>query len=137
MAQELEYYLQSLKALVPSLDLQKPLYKEGTTIGQVVFHCCQSANYWTRVVILGQSFKRDREAEFKDIPTPEQINQSIELAINACSDLEKANPDLDEKLAKPIKLMPVNIEAKTKMDAFMHVLAHTAEHYGELFQTTR
>lgn len=137
MYQELKYYLISLKSLIPQLNLAKQLYKEGTTIGQVVFHCCQSANYWTRVVILKQSFKRDRDAEFKEIPTLEQINTSVDLAIQACSELEKANPDLDEKLEKPLKLMPVNIEAKTKLDAFIHVLAHTAEHYGELFQTTR
>lgn len=137
MYQELKYYLTSLKSLIPQLSLTQVIYKEGTTIGQVTFHCAQSANYWVRVVMLGQSFKRNRDAEFKDIPTPEQINQSIELAINACSELERANPDLDEKLAKPIMLMPVNIEAKTKLDAFIHVLAHTAEHYGELFQTTR
>ena len=36
-----------------------------------------------------------------------------------------------------LKLMPVNIEARTKMDVLVHVIAHTAEHYGELFQTTR
>ncbi|HLC88005.1 MAG TPA: hypothetical protein VJG66_03055 [Patescibacteria group bacterium] len=137
MYQELKYYLISLKSLIPQLDLDKKLYKEGTTIGQVVFHCCQSANYWTRVVILKQNFKRDREAEFKDSPTPEQINDSLDLAIKACGLLEEEKPDLGQKLEKPIKLMPVNIEAKTKLDAFIHVLAHTAEHYGELFQTTR
>lgn len=137
MIHELKYYLISLKSLIPQLSLNKQIYKEGTTIGQVTFHCAQSANYWVRVVILKQSFKRDRDAEFKEIPTLEQIYNSINLAIEACSQLKKANPDLNQKLEKPLKLMPVNIEAKTKLDAFIHVLAHTAEHYGELFQTTR
>lgn len=137
MYQELKYYLISLKTLIPHLDLDKQIYKEGTTIGQVTFHCAQSANYWIRVVILKQSFKRDRDAEFKEIPTLQQINNSVNSAIEACLELAKASPELNENLEKPLKLMPVNIEARTKMDAFMHVLAHTAEHYGELFQTTR
>lgn len=137
MSRELKYYLQALKDLLPQLDFDKALYKEGTTIGHVVFHCCQSANYWTRVAILRLSFERNRNLEFKEIPSLEQINSSLDMAIEACDLLEKANPDLNQNLEKPVMLMPVNFEAKTNLDALIHVIAHTAEHYGELFQTTR
>lgn len=137
MSQELKYYLKSLKTLVPNLSLDKPLYKEGTTVGQVTFHCTQSVNFWIIVVILRGSFNRNRELEFSQKPTLEQINQSLDQAIEACEKLEKVNPDLKEKLEKPINVMQINFEAKTNLDALIHVVAHTAEHYGELYQTTR
>jgi hypothetical protein len=137
MHQELEYYLTSLKSLIPQLDLNKPLYKEGTTIGQVTFHCTQAANYWIRTVILREIFTRNRELEFRDQPTLEQIKTSIDLALEACEEFKKAQPDLEAKLEKPINIQPVNFEAKTNFDALIHAVAHTAEHYGELFQTTR
>lgn len=134
---ELSYYLNSLEKLIPNLNLDQQLYQEGTTVGQVTFHCTQAANYWIRTIILRKTFSRDRESEFKDKPTLEQINTSMDLAIEACSNLEKAHPDLNEKLEKPMPIMPTNFEAKTNLDALIHVIAHTAEHYGELFQTTR
>ena len=134
---ELKYYLDSLKTLIPNLDLEKVLYKEGTTIGQVTFHCTQAANYWIRTIVLRKSFSRNRDSEFKDQPTFEQIMNSVDLAIEACEELEKENPDLNRELEKPLDIMPVNIKAKTNLDALIHVLAHTAEHYGELYQTTR
>lgn len=137
MSRELKYYLTLFKNLIPKLDLDKAIYIEGTTIGQVTFHCTQAANYWVRVLILRQEFKRDREAEFKDIPTLEQINESIDLGIEACDELDKANPDLNARLEKPVKVAPANFEATTNLDALIHALTHTAEHYGELFQTTR
>lgn len=137
MVEELKYYLTSLKELIPKLDLDKQLYIEGTTIGQVTFHCSQATNFWIRTVILGKSFPRDRDSEFKDHPTMEQINNSIDSAIEACLEFEKTKPDLNEKLEKPINIMPINFEAKTNLDALLHAIAHTAEHYGELFQTTR
>jgi hypothetical protein len=137
MHQELRYYLESLKILIPQLNLEKPLYKEGTTIGQITFHCAQAANYWIRVIILRQTFLRNRDSEFTDQPTLEQINTSIDFALEACSQLEKANPKVTEKLEKPVNIMPINFKAKTNLDALLHATAHTAEHYGELFQTTR
>lgn len=137
MFQELKYYLASLKTLIPQLSLKKTLYIEGTTIGQVTFHCSQSANYWIRVIVLRQTFDRNRETEFKKQPTLELIQKSVDQAIEACGELEKAKPDLSRELEKPINVMPVNFEAKTNLDALIHVIAHTAEHYGELFQTTR
>ena len=137
MNQELKYYLESLKTLIPQLNLNKSLYQEGTTIGQVTFHCTQAANYWSRVIILRQTFLRDRESEFRDQPTLEQIIDSIDLAIEACEELNRVNPDLGEKLDKPVTVMPINFKAETNLDALIHLIAHTAEHYGELFQTTR
>ena len=122
---ELKYYLESLKTLIPQLDLNKP------------FHCTQAANYWIRTVILRKPFIRDRDSEFINQPTLEQIDSSVEFAIEACAQLEKVNPDLNQKLEKSLNVMPVNFKAKTNLDALTHVIAHTAEHYGELFQTTR
>lgn len=137
MYDELKYYLTSLKTLIPNLSLEKQIYKEGTTTGQVTFHCTQAANYWIRTIILREPFERNRDAEFKEQPTMQQLEESVDLAIESCGKLEKANPDLNLKLEKPLNVMPLNIEAKTNLDALIHVLAHTAEHYGELFQTTR
>lgn len=137
MVQELEYYLTSFKELIPKLKLDKQIYVEGTTIGQVTFHCTQAANYWIRVIILRGTFLRNRETEFKDQPTLEQIQTSVDLAIEACALLKKAKPNLNAKLEKPVNVMPVNFKAKTNLDGLMHTIAHTAEHYGELFQTTR
>lgn len=117
MYQELKYYHESLKSLIPQLDLNKPLYKEGTTIGQVTLHCTQAANYWIRTVILRKTFLRDRESEFKDQPTLKQINDSIDLAIEACNELAKIKPDLNQKLEKPVNVMPINFKAKTNLDA--------------------
>ncbi len=93
---ELKYYLDSFKTLIPNLDLEKVLYKEGTTIGQVTFHCTQAANFWIRTVVLRKPFTRNRDAEFKDQQTIEQIMNSIDLAIKACEELERENPDQAE-----------------------------------------
>src|SRR6185295_12475819 len=110
--QELEYYLKSFKSLIPKLKLEKQLYVEGTTIGQVTFHATQAANHWMRVIILRQTFERNRDLEFKAQPTLEKIQTSIDQAIEACNELKKANPDLNLELVKPVNIMPMNFEAK-------------------------
>lgn len=132
--QELHFYLTRIKSLAGTIDLSKPIYKEGTTAGQIAFHVAEATNYWLQVVILKRNRARNREAEFIDFHTKEEILASINEAIRICDEMKNIKLDLEEKLDKPttITLSSTKIEITTLLMAFIHAIAHTAEHYGEL-----
>lgn len=137
MFEELRYYLTSFKELINKLPLQKSVYIEGSTVGQIAFHCAQSINFWIRVVVLKGFFDRDRSKEFKEQTTLDEINKSLDLALEACDILCKKNINLEEKLEKPITIDSANLVIENNLQAIVHAISHVAEHYGELNQVGR
>jgi hypothetical protein len=130
--ERLKKYLNSLRDLVEKLDIEKVVYKEGTKAGQIAYHAAQSANFWIKVKILKGEYPRDREAEFVEEHSLEEILSSIESAIKSCEEFEKRNPSLDQKLHKEDIVTSYGFIIDSVGTALIHVTSHTAEHYGEL-----
>ncbi len=130
--EKLKIYLNKVKELAEKLDLEKVVYVEGTNVGQITYHTFQSANFWLRVNILGEEFPRNRDAEFNETHTLEEIFKSFDLALEAISNLEGRAFSLDDKLPKPVEISYDNIICDTVGLALIYSTSHTAEHYGEL-----
>lgn len=123
--------------LVQTLPLDKAVYVEGSTVNQIAFHAGQSANNFLRVHVLGKTFDRNKPAEYGEQHTLEEINKSLDMALEACEMVEKENPNMNQKLANPIEMNDGGFTLITKNDALTFSLAHSAEHYGELNQVKR
>jgi|SRR3989344_6345480 len=130
--EKIKALLNAIKDLGEKLDLEKVVYNEGTNVGQIAFHVGQSANYWIRVNILNQEFPRNRDAEFNQEHTLEEVLNSINLALKACEELDKKNFSLDKKLEKQVEVSPGDFIIDTVGAALIYSTSHTAEHYGEL-----
>src|SRR4051812_7698420 len=100
--------LKEFKTLVQELPLDHVVYVEGSTVGQIAFHAAQSSNNFLRAHVLRIGFERDKPAEYGQPHTLEEINKSLDMAIDACDTVEKANPDMSEKLVNPIEVKSGN-----------------------------
>lgn len=129
---ELKSYLTDLQSLVTSVPLGKKLYKEGTTIGQVAFHIPQSANFYLRKYILKEKFERNRSKEFTTNHSIKEITKSIQKALDACEEIIIRKINLDDQLKEIKTVHSRRFDISTVYEAIQHVVAHTAEHYGEI-----
>lgn len=129
---DLIFYLTELKKIIHKLPLDKKMYKEGVTAGQILFHTTQVVNYWFRVNMLNESYPRDRESEFKKQPTIKQIEDSMNSSIEICNNLPSYKLSLDKKIKKTITVDPSNFVVDSVNSVLFHITSHTAEHYGEL-----
>lgn len=127
--------LKAFKELVNEIPADHKVYVEGSTVAQIAFHAAQSANTFLRTHVLGTGFDRNKPAEFGEPHTLEEVNKSLDMAIEACSEIEEKNIDLTKKLASPIEMKSFTLV--TKLDALTFNLSHLSEHYGELSQVKR
>lgn len=126
----LKDYLNKLKTLVSEVDLNNQVYKEGTNAGQIAFHASQAANFWLRVRILNNSFERDKESELTKSHSKEEVNKSIDLALEACGQLITENIKLESKLKEAVQMKEYSID--TVGSGLIFITSHTAEHVAEL-----
>lgn len=129
---DLSYYLNELNKIIVKLPLEKKMYKEEVTVGQILFHTTQVVNYWFRVNMLEKIYQRDRESEFTKQPTLKQIKESMRLALDICEKLPGYKVPLDKKIKKTITVKPSNFAIDSANGILFHITIHTAEHYGEL-----
>ncbi|HVT01437.1 MAG TPA: hypothetical protein VHE53_04365 [Patescibacteria group bacterium] len=129
-AQRLKSYLTKLKTVVNEIDLDKQVYKEGTKVNQVAYHAAQSANFWMRVKIMGLEFERDKDAEYGSEHSLEDINKSIDLAIEATEIFANKKLNLDDKLSEETPMGEMIIDSVG--GGLIFITAHTAEHTAEL-----
>ena len=127
--------LKSFKDLVGELPADHKVYVEGSTIAQIAFHAAQSANTFLRTHVLGIEFARNKPAEFGEPHTLDEVNKSLDMAIEACDMIEESETDLSEKLKAPIEMKAFTLE--TKIEAIAFNLSHLSEHLGELTQVKR
>ncbi|HVZ67487.1 MAG TPA: hypothetical protein VG917_04430 [Patescibacteria group bacterium] len=129
-AQRLKSYLTKLKTVVNEVDINKQVYKEGTKVNQVAFHAAQSANFWLRVKIMGLEFERDKDAEYGSEHSLEDINASIDMALDAVEDFGTRSLKLDDKLSEETPMGEMVIDSVG--GGLIFITAHTAEHTAEL-----
>jgi len=129
---ELRYYLSAFEEIVDELPLEKQVYREGTTVGQILFHTFQVVNYWFRVILLEGTYIRNRAEEFTKQPTLHEIKKSLQFAQEVSKILEKKRVQLDRKIKTKNVVEPANFAIETANDLLMHITTHTAEHWGEL-----
>src|SRR3990167_6192398 len=127
--------LKKFRELVQDLPLDHVVYAEGSNIGQIAFHAAQSSNNFLRVHVLRIGFDRNKPGEYGEQHNLDEVNRSIDMALEACEMIEKKNPDMNEKLAKPVEMSSYTLE--NNMEALAFSLSHLAEHYGELLQVKR
>ena len=127
--------LELFKELVKALPMDHAVYVEGSTVGQIAFHAAQSANNFLRAHVLRIGFDRNKAAEYGEPHTLEEVNKSIDMAVEACEEIENKNVDLDEKLVSPLDIDGMKLE--TNLDALSFNLSHLSEHLGELSQVKR
>jgi uncharacterized damage-inducible protein DinB len=128
---QLKVFLARLKELAPSLPVEKPIFLDGTTFGQIAFHTGESADFWLRCYVLGQERPRVRDDEFRDPHAHGQIDASLTAAIAACDAVAAASPQADAVIdvSGPA---PDGEESWTVALALLHVTSHTAEHVGQV-----
>ena len=112
--------------------LTKPIFSDGTTIGQVAFHTAESANYYLTVFILNTPYPRKRDLEFSQTHSLEKIFASIDRALEICTRLPARNIRLDGKLQKTKMVKSIGYEVQYVFEVIQHVSAHTANHVGQI-----
>lgn len=130
-------YIKSLKELANTLPLDKKVYVEGSTVSNISYHAAQSTNNFLRVHVLRLPFGRNKDAEYGEQHTLDEINKSLDLALEACDLVDAQKPDMNEKLINPIEIRSGNFTLENNMGALVFGLAHLAEHVGELNQVGR
>lgn len=130
-------YINSLKQLVLEIPLDTAVYVEGSNVGQIAYHAAQSTNNFLRVHVLRIGFDRNKDAEYGEQHTMDQINKSIDMALEACDLIDEKKPDMNEKLVNPIEIKSGNFVLDDNLGALSFGLAHLAEHVGELGQVKR
>jgi uncharacterized damage-inducible protein DinB len=121
---ELREYLTRIRDLLPALPLDARI-GGGATAGQLAFHAAESADWWTRQVMLGDARPRDRESEFAGERSLEDLRAALDRALAACDELARRRPDLAE-------FTGARGGSLTVLRALVHATAHTAEHVGHL-----
>jgi hypothetical protein len=137
MIKELRYYLETLRDLVRSIPPTRPVYAEGSTVGQIAYHASQATNNMLRVYILRGTFERDREAEYGKFHEVDEVLDSIDMAFEACDMLNRSKIRLDDKLLEPREVKSAGFVMETNLDVLIHAVSHLAEHCGELSQVLR
>lgn len=130
-------YIKLFGELVNKLPVDHAVYVEGSTVAQIAFHAAQSSNNFLRLHVLRIGFDRNKPAEYGESHTLEEVNKSLEMAIEACEMIEEKNVDMNQKLENPIEIKSGNFTLVTNLDALSYGLSHLAEHYGELSQVLR
>lgn len=132
-----KYKLKLFKELVQELPLDHVVYIEGSNIGHIAYHATQSSNNFLRVHVLRIPFDRNKEAEYGEEHTLEDINKSLDMAIEACEMIKEKNPDMEEKLENPIEVKSGGFTIDNNLGALAYGLSHLTEHFGELNQVKR
>lgn len=129
---ELTSYLNDLRDIVQEMPLNKKVFKEGTTAGQIAYHVAQSANFYLRNYILDEQYERDRSKKFSLNYSVIDINSSIDKALDACKKIVNNNIDITSPLVKTKIIHSRNIEVLNVFEVIQHTTAHTAEHFGQI-----
>lgn len=129
---ELTFYLQSFQKILKKDHLPKKLFPDGVTIGQVAYHTAESANYWLQVHILKKEYARNRDSEFIDKHSLENILNTFDGAIAICQEISRRKIKLDEKLKKAREVYSMGFKIKNHYEVLQHVTSHTAEHLGHI-----
>ncbi|MBI3379146.1 DinB family protein [Candidatus Gottesmanbacteria bacterium] len=129
---ELTFYLKSFRKILRKDHLPKPLFPDGVTIGQVAYHTAESANYWLKVHILKEEYPRDRDSEFIDKHSLENILNTLDQAMKLCQEVAKRKIRLDEKLKTEREVYSMGFKVTNHYEVLQHVTSHTAEHFGHI-----
>lgn len=129
---QLKTFLARLRELVPALPLEKAIFLDGTTIGQIAFHTGESADFWLRQLVLGQERSRVRDDEFRGGHDHKQIDASLAAALGACDAVAAESPQGDATISVGVPA-PDGEKSWTVGLALLHVASHTAEHVGQVF----
>ncbi len=129
---ELIFYLNNLKTLLKSDNLNKQIFSDGTTVGHIAYHAAESANYWLTVFILNKEFPRDRDKAFTQKHTLKEIIILIDSAISLRSEIVNRRIALDTPLKQKRLIKSMGIEVTNVHEVLQHVTAHTANHLGQI-----
>src|SRR3989338_11622394 len=124
MIKEFKHYLKIFRDLVQNLPIDHPVYAEGSTVGQIAFHAAQSTNNFLRNHVLRIGFDRNKEAEYGEPHTLDEVNRSIDMAYEACDILEKEKPDLSLALVNPIEMKSAGFTVGNNLEALTFGLSH-------------
>jgi len=129
---ELTHYLMSLKIMLKREHLTKPIFSDGTTIGQVAFHTAESANFYLTLFILDTAYPRQRDLEFSQRHSLEKVVTSIDRTLEICKKLPKKHIPLDQPLKKIKFVKSIGYDVHFVFEVVQHVSAHTANHVGQI-----
>lgn len=118
------------------LERQPDLYYQwkegGPNVSQITFHTAKAIHYWVGELVLEIPSHRNRNEEFNQFHSQEEILASFQKCKDLFEDFYQSEIHLD----KPIKILPENNPSPGKtwnvLMAILHITAHTAEHYGQL-----
>ena len=101
-------------------------------LNQVAFHASQSVLFYLRTYVLNENYTRDREKEYTTNHSLDELQKSIDKALQTCDEVVDKNIDLFASLQKRKAVYSRNFELTTICEVIQHTTAHTAEHYGEI-----
>jgi uncharacterized damage-inducible protein DinB len=127
--------------LVRSLDEEAlnwaPLPRDTNTIAALVHHVVGSTNVWLARAI-GETFERDREAEFERRGTAEQL---LAVLDGARAELNRRFERIDAAdLARTTRVTRVSVPDGQLVSAAWcveHALSHVSEHWGAMQLTAQ
>lgn len=133
LAEELERYLRRIREIAPELPMAHTWRPGGPNAAQILFHVAEASDFWVRKIVLGHDRPRDRAHEFVGDFSLEQIQESLEKALDACQ-LFRRTP---VELTAPVTVVGNHNPSETYTNwtvakALTHVTAHAAEHFGQL-----
>jgi uncharacterized damage-inducible protein DinB len=104
---------------------------ETNSLASLAVHSAGAARYWVGAVVAGQTATRDREAEFR--ATADSTTAALAVVDEAVARVQAVLAGLSpEALEETVTFQGRTV---TRRWLIVHILAHTAEHLGQMALT--